>query len=173
MKLPLIQLRDGQWICGENNKLFFPADSESWEIPGGISLLVVDQRWPRTFLAHTCSASSASRTSRSTALPSSSSQTTATDPLIPTAYLERTSSHICIFSTPSDGEISTASHSGLLRSLMVELSDQPFTSTTLMLSIRLRSSSPTTGRSFSSSIHIIKRRTRRIQAAGSPGSRVT
>jgi hypothetical protein len=42
MKLPLVQLRDGQWICGENNKIFFPRDSESWEIPGGISLLVVD-----------------------------------------------------------------------------------------------------------------------------------
>jgi hypothetical protein len=44
MKLPLIQLRDGQWICGETNKIFFPADSESWEIPGGISLLVVNPK---------------------------------------------------------------------------------------------------------------------------------
>jgi hypothetical protein len=44
MKLPLIQLRDGQWICGENNKNFFPGDSESWEIPGGISLLVVNPK---------------------------------------------------------------------------------------------------------------------------------
>jgi hypothetical protein len=41
-KLPLIQLRDGQWICGEGNTIFFPGDSDSWEIPGGISLLVVD-----------------------------------------------------------------------------------------------------------------------------------
>jgi len=66
-----------------------------------------------------------------------------------------------------------ASNSGLPWSLMVELRDRPFTSTMLMLRIRLRSSSPTTGGSFSSSIQIIKMRARGIQAADSPGSRVT
>lgn len=54
IQLPLIQLRDGQWICGEGNKVFFPGDSESWEIPGGINVLVVDPEaakdLPRTHL---------------------------------------------------------------------------------------------------------------------------
>lgn len=41
-KLPLIRLRDGRWICGEGNTVFFPGHTEQWEIPGGIDVLVAD-----------------------------------------------------------------------------------------------------------------------------------
>jgi hypothetical protein len=39
-KLPLVELREGGWIAAEDKKIFFPGDSASWAIPGGIELLV-------------------------------------------------------------------------------------------------------------------------------------
>jgi hypothetical protein len=42
MKLPLINLRDGNWVCADNNTIFFPGDTDRSEVPGGIDLLVVD-----------------------------------------------------------------------------------------------------------------------------------
>lgn len=41
-KFPIIPLRDGQWVCAANNNIFFPGESEQWELPGGVDLLVVD-----------------------------------------------------------------------------------------------------------------------------------
>jgi hypothetical protein len=43
-KLPIIPLRDGQWCCAANNNIFFPGESEQWELPGGVDLLVVDSK---------------------------------------------------------------------------------------------------------------------------------
>ena len=42
MRLPLIRLRDGRWVPGKGNRIFFPGDTEQWEVPGGIGVLVAD-----------------------------------------------------------------------------------------------------------------------------------
>ena len=40
-KLRIIHLRDGGWVSGEEKRIFFPGESRSWSIPGGIDLFVV------------------------------------------------------------------------------------------------------------------------------------
>jgi hypothetical protein len=40
-KLPIIHLRSGEWVSGEEKIIFFPGESRSWRVPGGIDLLVV------------------------------------------------------------------------------------------------------------------------------------
>jgi hypothetical protein len=34
-------LPDGEWISGEEQKIFFLGESRSWSVPGAIDLLVV------------------------------------------------------------------------------------------------------------------------------------
>jgi hypothetical protein len=46
-KLPIIPLRDGQYVCAANGNIFFPRESEQWELPGGVNLLVVDSEAAR------------------------------------------------------------------------------------------------------------------------------
>jgi hypothetical protein len=40
-KLPVIPLRDGKWVCGDGNKVFFSGEMYQYEIPGGIDVTPV------------------------------------------------------------------------------------------------------------------------------------
>jgi len=41
LKLPLIQLRTGEWVPAAKDKIFFSVNSANWEVPGGLDLMVV------------------------------------------------------------------------------------------------------------------------------------